>query len=280
MVQNQRRPQQVIIEPDDEIVERAQAVAARLAERAHAVDQSRQVPPESVRDLHEAGLLTMCIPRVQGGTEADLVTQFSVYEIIGGACGSTAWCLGNHNAVVERIEVEGCTPRIIDEVTWQRVQDILSDPRRISRRSTGQYYALRSRTKCGLCGSAMVGQTLASKGYPYRYYRCRHAYDKNTGHDCSARYIRCERLEDTVWKEVGRVLTNPDVILHELRRQPKVKVDASEVGRLESALTSLKEQESRLVHLYTLGEVRRRRCGTKAPGSQASVWYSRSSLGR
>jgi len=35
-----------------------------------------------------------------------------------------------------------------------------------------------------------------------------------------------------------------------------VKVDASEVGRLESALIGLKEQESRLVHLYTLGEVR------------------------
>ena len=33
-------------------------------------------------------------------------------------------------------------------------------------------------------------------------------------------------------------------------------MDASEVARLESALTNLKVRESRLVHLYTLGEVR------------------------
>ena len=46
----------------------------------------------------------------------------------------------------EWIEVEGCTPRIIDEVTWRRVQDILDDPERISRRSTGRAYALGSRT--------------------------------------------------------------------------------------------------------------------------------------
>ena len=105
MSQNQQRLQKVIFEPDGQILERARVAAARLAERAYAVDQAREVPPESVRDLHEAGLLTMCLPRDQGGTEADLVTQFSVYEMIGGACGSTAWCLGNHNAVVERIQV-------------------------------------------------------------------------------------------------------------------------------------------------------------------------------
>ena len=156
----------------------------------------------------------------------------------------------------EWIEVDGCTPRIVDEAMWRRVQDILADPERISRRPTGRYYALSSRTRCGLCGSAMVGQTLAAKGKPYRYYRCRHAYDKNTGHSCTARYIRCERLEDTVWKEVERVLTNPGVILHELQRQAREKVDASEVGRLESALAELKERERRLVHLYTLGDVR------------------------
>ena len=88
----------------------------------------------------------------------------------------------------------------------------------------------------------MVGRTLAAKGKPYRYHRCGHVYDKNTGQSCSARYIRCDRLEDTVWKEVERVLTNPDVVLHELHEQ----MDASEVGRLKSALTGLKEQGSRL----------------------------------
>ena len=73
-------------------------------------------------------------------------------------------------------------------------------------------------------------------------------------------------MEDTVWKEVERVLTKPDVILHELQRRSKVKVDASEVSRLESALTGLKEQESRLVHLYTLGEVREETLRSESAG--------------
>ena len=55
-------------------------------------------------DLHEAGLLTLTIPREFGGAEANLITQMAIYEIIGGACASTAWCLGNHNGTLSRIQ--------------------------------------------------------------------------------------------------------------------------------------------------------------------------------
>ncbi len=75
-------------------------------------------------------------------------------------------------------------------------------------------------------------------------------------------------MEDTVWKEVERVLTKPDVILHELQRRSKMKVDASEIGRLESALSGLKEQESRLVHLYILGEAREEKLATPSSSSR------------
>ncbi len=97
----------------------------------------------------------------------------------------------------------------------------------------------------------MVGQTFSSKGKPYRYYRCRHAY---SGSECAARYLRGERLEDAVWREVKRVLTNPELVLHELRRLAEEKVDESEVSRLKAVLADLQEREKRLVHLYTLGE--------------------------
>jgi 3-hydroxy-9,10-secoandrosta-1,3,5(10)-triene-9,17-dione monooxygenase len=78
------------------MLERARVVATRLAERAPLVDQAREIPPETVRDLHDAGLLVMHLPRTQGGTEIDMVTQMEVLELLGGACASTAWCLGNH----------------------------------------------------------------------------------------------------------------------------------------------------------------------------------------
>ncbi len=90
------------IEPRTDVVERARWAAARIAKRASVADKERVLAPETVRDLHEAGLLTLVIPREQGGTEADLVTQLAVYEVIGGACASTAWVLGNHSTLCTR----------------------------------------------------------------------------------------------------------------------------------------------------------------------------------
>jgi alkylation response protein AidB-like acyl-CoA dehydrogenase len=46
--------------------------------------------------------LTVAIPDELGGSEADLVTQVAVYETIGGACGSTAWVMGNHSVLCTR----------------------------------------------------------------------------------------------------------------------------------------------------------------------------------
>ena len=65
---------------------------------------------------------------------------------------------GPRSQVVQRpeeewIELEGCTPPIIEEGLWRRVQEILTDPERISRRHTARYYALGSRMRCGHCGA-------------------------------------------------------------------------------------------------------------------------------
>ena len=78
------------------VMERARDVATRLAARAQEVEQTRAIPIATMQELHHAGLLTMGIPRALGGMECDLVTQLAVFELLGGACASTAWCLGNH----------------------------------------------------------------------------------------------------------------------------------------------------------------------------------------
>ena len=96
MVQQKQGKYDAIYGGDNPVISRTKSVAMRLSERARAVDKARELPVETVHDLHEAGLLTLNIPRVQGGLEADLATQTAIFEIIGGACASTAWCLGNH----------------------------------------------------------------------------------------------------------------------------------------------------------------------------------------
>ena len=92
----------VLIQPREELVEAARKAAVRIAGRASGADRERRVPMENIQDLHEAGLLTVVIPRDLGGTEADLVTQVAIYELIGGACASTAWVMGNHSVFCTR----------------------------------------------------------------------------------------------------------------------------------------------------------------------------------
>ena len=99
----------------------------------------------------------------------------------------------------------------------------------------------------------MVGQTLTAKGRPYRYYRCRHVYDKNTKRSCTARYVRGDKLESAVWEEVGRALSDPGVVLQELENQAGAQIDLKQIARIESEIGSLAEREERLVKLYTLG---------------------------
>ena len=101
----------------------------------------------------------------------------------------------------------------------------------------------------------MVGQTLTTKGRPYRYYRCRHVYDKNTKRSCTARYVRGDKLESAVWEEVERVLSDPGVVLQELENQAGAQIDLKQIARIESEIGSLAEREERLVKLYTLGIV-------------------------
>ena len=155
----------------------------------------------------------------------------------------------------EWVAVEGSTPRIVDETLWQRVQEILNDPERTRRLPTSRHYALRGRLKCGVCGSAMVGQTLTVSTKPYRYYRCRHVYDKNTSRTCTARYVDGGRLEEAVWAEMKRVLTNPDIVLNELKRVASEDTHDDQGEQLEQALADLALQEKRLVDLYTVGGI-------------------------
>ena len=153
------------------------------------------------------------------------------------------------------IEVAGACPRIVEENLWQRVQEILNDPERTKQRPTPRFYILRGRAKCGICGSAMVGQTLMVKKRSYRYYGCRHIYDNNLVRHCSARYVRGNSLEDAVWQEVKRALTDPTVVLQELETRAKTAIDHDEIAKLHGELDSLRERGKRLVKLYSLGTI-------------------------
>jgi len=68
----------------------------RFAPRAAGIDRDAVFPFENFADMHQAGLLRMCIPETHGGGGADFATYALVSAEIGRYCGATALTLNMH----------------------------------------------------------------------------------------------------------------------------------------------------------------------------------------
>jgi 3-hydroxy-9,10-secoandrosta-1,3,5(10)-triene-9,17-dione monooxygenase len=74
---------------------RARALIPQLRDRAVRTEELRRLPPETERDLHEAGLFRIVQPKRVGGSEFDYVALVDCAEILGKADASVAWNFAN-----------------------------------------------------------------------------------------------------------------------------------------------------------------------------------------
>jgi 3-hydroxy-9,10-secoandrosta-1,3,5(10)-triene-9,17-dione monooxygenase len=77
------------------MVARAEALIPQLDARASRTEELRRLPPETERDLHEAGLFRILQPKRVGGSEFDYVALVDCAEAIGRADASVAWNMAN-----------------------------------------------------------------------------------------------------------------------------------------------------------------------------------------
>jgi 3-hydroxy-9,10-secoandrosta-1,3,5(10)-triene-9,17-dione monooxygenase len=77
------------------MVARAEALVPQLRERASRTEELRRLPPETERDLHDAGLFRIVQPKRVGGSEFDYVALVDCADAIGRADASVAWNLAN-----------------------------------------------------------------------------------------------------------------------------------------------------------------------------------------
>jgi 3-hydroxy-9,10-secoandrosta-1,3,5(10)-triene-9,17-dione monooxygenase len=77
------------------MVARAEALIPQLSARASRTEELRRLPPETERDLHEAGLFRILQPKRVGGSEFDYVALVDCADAIGRADASVAWNLAN-----------------------------------------------------------------------------------------------------------------------------------------------------------------------------------------
>jgi 3-hydroxy-9,10-secoandrosta-1,3,5(10)-triene-9,17-dione monooxygenase len=77
------------------MVARARALIPALRDRAARTEELRRLPPETERDLHEAGLFRIVQPKRVGGSELDYVALVDCAEQLGKGDASAAWNFAN-----------------------------------------------------------------------------------------------------------------------------------------------------------------------------------------
>jgi 3-hydroxy-9,10-secoandrosta-1,3,5(10)-triene-9,17-dione monooxygenase len=101
---------------------KTRALVPRLRERAAGTEELRHLPPETERDLHDAGLFRMLQPRRIGGAELDYVALIDCADLLGQADASVAWNLAN---LASHQWMLGMFEQTAQDLVWGRDPDSL-----------------------------------------------------------------------------------------------------------------------------------------------------------
>jgi len=150
------------------------------------------------------------------------------------------------------------TPAIISKELFERVQAALAKSRELRPGKAKHEYPVTGFAVCGQCGSPLVGSCLRGD---YRYYHCRGTYSTaSRNRVCDARYIKADWLESVVWEKVKSVLSTPEVLLAEIRKQTEAEQAQLSTGTMEQEIRDLNRrmkgyagQERRLMNVLRLG---------------------------
>ncbi len=114
---------------------------------------------------------------------------------------------------------EGEHERIVDDDTWNQVQETLNRNGRRGGRNIGNKYGalLKGLVRCGTCDAGMIHTYVKKKNKLYRYYVCVKAHQR--GWDkCLTRSVSAPTLEGAVVEQIRGICRNPEM-LGEVMRQ-------------------------------------------------------------
>src|SRR5438876_1215761 len=123
------------------LLARAEALVPVLRERAGRTEELRQLPEETLEDLHRSGLFRILQPKRVGGSELPFRSIVELVAVIGRGDGSTAWVLANlaaHHWLLGMWE-----PEAQDEIWGQSPDNLIGSalifPRGRAKRVDGGY---------------------------------------------------------------------------------------------------------------------------------------------
>jgi site-specific DNA recombinase len=128
------------------------------------------------------------------------------------------------------------SPAIVTEELFAQANDELNKPKARTGRPKNEYL-LKHHVFCQICGRPLVGHCLNRK---YRYYQCSAARPfENAKTSCAAKYVRAGDLEEIVWGQIKDIISNPQIVIAEIKKQ-LLEADKGSGGRkLENDIATL-----------------------------------------
>jgi 3-hydroxy-9,10-secoandrosta-1,3,5(10)-triene-9,17-dione monooxygenase len=105
----------------EEVVDRARALAPRFAARAEAAEEARRMPPESVKEMLDAGFARILLPPRVGGYGLGFDAWFDVQREISKADASHGWCAG---LITHHAHLIGQYPEAAQKTLWADGPDV------------------------------------------------------------------------------------------------------------------------------------------------------------
>lgn len=109
--------------PVPTLLERAQLVAAEIAENAAALDRSGTFPAEAIARVHRAGLSALTAPKTLGGRDASFLEVYQVIGAIAEAEPSTALILSMQYIHLRTLLRSRAPAHLIENVVTSAVED-------------------------------------------------------------------------------------------------------------------------------------------------------------
>jgi site-specific DNA recombinase len=155
--------------------------------------------------------------------------------------------------------IEIAVPAIISEETFALAAERLEQNKRFSTRRTIEPTLLHGMMACGECGYAYYRTSTSTSKRKIYYYRCLGSDDYRhvNGRVCRNRPIRQDYLDKLIWKQVIKLLEDPELIRQEIQRRIKEIQESSPTRKrkevLDKEITRQQKGIEKLLDAYQEG---------------------------
>lgn len=189
--------------------------------------------------------------KTEGGGSRPRLGHFTVQNLANILTNRAYLGIRSYKARGESKETRANWPAIIDELTFQRVQEVLLGNRKRKPETEKRWpFAFTGLVSCASCGERMVGKSAHGNGGKVPYYEHGWATRKQgclvqKCFNCSPFRVQAKKLEPAVWEKVEELIWNPavsEMVIDKAKQLHAKRTQTSDVKRLKDKINTLTGQ--------------------------------------